>query len=226
MPQPADTSSTDGIVTVELLGQRYSIRSSLNPEQVGRLVTYVRGKLRSVSSRSPQGDLLRVAVLAALNIADDYFRCRDRRAGDDLTVINRDAGNRSPRRPRHRRRPLHPRRPGSALTHAGRRPRTDASARRPSSRGAARGSRVVRRPAVNLAPAADRVLRCKRRKTVRMCRVHRRTARGAAMMTMRLRIPCSTRDGLEARLSHCCIEVNRDASPCACLGPRKPGSDA
>ena len=89
MPQPADTSSTDGIVTVELLGQRYSIRSSLNPEQVGRLVTYVRGKLRSVSSRSPHGDLLRVAVLAALNIADDYFRCRDRRAGDDLTVINR-----------------------------------------------------------------------------------------------------------------------------------------
>lgn len=89
MPPPPDTSSKDGVVTVELLGQRYVIRSSLEPDQVGRLVAYVRGKLRSVSNRSPQRDLVRIAVLAALNIADDYFRCRDRHAGDDLTVVNR-----------------------------------------------------------------------------------------------------------------------------------------
>lgn len=89
MPPPPDTPSKAGVVTVELLGQRYIIRSSLDPEQIGRLVAYVRGKLRSVSNRSPQRDLVRIAVLAALNIADDYFRCRDRRAGDDLTVVNR-----------------------------------------------------------------------------------------------------------------------------------------
>ena len=89
MPPPPDTSSKNGVVTVELLGRRFIIRSSLEPDQIARLAAYVREKLRSVSNRSPQGDLVRVAVLAALNIADDYFRCRDRRAGDDLTVVNR-----------------------------------------------------------------------------------------------------------------------------------------
>ena len=65
------------VVTVEIAGQRYPIRSSLEPEYVARLATYVDEKIRAAADSTPTGDALRLAVLAALNIADELFRCRD-----------------------------------------------------------------------------------------------------------------------------------------------------
>ena len=64
------------VVTVEILGQRYPIRSALDTGYVSELARYVDEKMRTASTRST-GDSVRVAVLAALNIADEYFRCRD-----------------------------------------------------------------------------------------------------------------------------------------------------
>jgi cell division protein ZapA (FtsZ GTPase activity inhibitor) len=34
-------------------------------------------KMRAAADSAPTGDLLRVAVLTALNVADELFRCRD-----------------------------------------------------------------------------------------------------------------------------------------------------
>jgi cell division protein ZapA len=65
------------VVPVEIHGQRYPIRSSLGPEYVALLATYVDGKMRAASDSTPTGDSLRLAVLAALNIADELFRCRE-----------------------------------------------------------------------------------------------------------------------------------------------------
>ena len=65
------------VVAVEIAGQRYPIRSSLDPEYVARLATYVDEKMRAAADSAPTGDLLRVAVLTALNVADELFRCRD-----------------------------------------------------------------------------------------------------------------------------------------------------
>jgi cell division protein ZapA len=65
------------VIPVEIRGQRYPIRSSLDPEYVGRLAMYVEEKMRAASDSTPTGDPLRLAVLAALNIADELFRCRD-----------------------------------------------------------------------------------------------------------------------------------------------------
>ena len=62
---------------VEIQGQRYPIRSSLDPEYVARLALYVEEKMRAAGDSTPTGDSLRLAVLAALNIADELFRCRD-----------------------------------------------------------------------------------------------------------------------------------------------------
>ena len=78
--------NTGRVVTVEILGQRYPVRSSLDPGYVSDLATYVDEKMRSAGDKSPAGDSLKVAVLAALNIADEYFRCRDadRSATDDV----------------------------------------------------------------------------------------------------------------------------------------------
>jgi cell division protein ZapA len=65
------------VIPVEIRGQRYPIRSSLDPEYVARLALYVEEKMRAASDSTPTGDPLRLAVLAALNIADELFRCRD-----------------------------------------------------------------------------------------------------------------------------------------------------
>ena len=69
---------SDGhVVPVEIHGQRYPIRSTLDPEYVARLASYVDLKMRAAAESAPAGDSLRLAVLAALNIADEVFRCRD-----------------------------------------------------------------------------------------------------------------------------------------------------
>ncbi len=65
------------VVPVEILGQRYPIRSALDEEYVAELASYVDGKIRTAAEASPSSDLVRVAVLAALNIADEFFRARD-----------------------------------------------------------------------------------------------------------------------------------------------------
>lgn len=65
------------VIPVEIHGQRYPIRSTLDPEYVSRLATYVDEKMRAAADSTPTGDSLRLAVLAALNVADELFRCRD-----------------------------------------------------------------------------------------------------------------------------------------------------
>jgi cell division protein ZapA len=65
------------VVSVEIRGQRYPIRSDLDATYVNGLATYVDEKIRAASETSPSGDSLRLAVIAALNIADELFRCQD-----------------------------------------------------------------------------------------------------------------------------------------------------
>ena len=65
------------VVSVEIRGQRYPIRSALEPAYVARLASYVDDKMRAAADSAPTGDMLRLAVLAALNVADELFRCRD-----------------------------------------------------------------------------------------------------------------------------------------------------
>ena len=70
---------TSRIVTVDIHGQRYPIKSSLDAAYVAELAAYVDQKMKLALQECPSGDTLKVAVLAALNIADEYFR-----AGDDV----------------------------------------------------------------------------------------------------------------------------------------------
>ncbi len=71
------TGDAPQIVTVEVMGQRFSIRSSLDVEYINRLASYVDHKIHAATEHSTGGDTVRIAVLAAMNIADEYFRSRD-----------------------------------------------------------------------------------------------------------------------------------------------------
>ena|SRR6516162_1951875 len=82
-------SDQGSIVPVEIGGQRYPIRTALEPEYVTRLANYVDEKVRAVADVTPTGDAVRLAVLTALNIADELFRCRDATSARDGLLAER-----------------------------------------------------------------------------------------------------------------------------------------
>ena len=63
-------------MTVEIAGQRYPIRSDLEERYVTELAAYVDKKMRAASDTAPASDMLGLAVLVALNLADECFRAR------------------------------------------------------------------------------------------------------------------------------------------------------
>ena len=67
----------DRVVTVEIAGQRYPIRSSLDERYITELAAYVERKMVYATESAPASDTLGVAILVALNIADEYFRARE-----------------------------------------------------------------------------------------------------------------------------------------------------
>jgi len=61
----------NGSVRVEIFDQGYNLRGS-DPEYILKLADYVDTKMRAVSEQTHTVDSARLAVLAALNIADEY----------------------------------------------------------------------------------------------------------------------------------------------------------
>jgi cell division protein ZapA len=76
------------VVQIEVHGQRYPIRTTLDQSYVLELALYVDRKLALAADASPSSDTLGLAVLTALNIADELFRARDLRVNesDSLTA--------------------------------------------------------------------------------------------------------------------------------------------
>jgi cell division protein ZapA len=79
------------VVNVEIHGQHYAIRSELEPQYVGELAAYVDDKIRAAAREISSTDPVRIAVIAALNIADEVFRLRADAAGAEGRVRARAA---------------------------------------------------------------------------------------------------------------------------------------
>ncbi len=71
------TDPAEQVVRVEVFGQQYAIRSALEEHYVQELARYVTEKMCVASEATPNSDVLRLAVLTALNLADELFRCRE-----------------------------------------------------------------------------------------------------------------------------------------------------
>ena len=63
-------------VHVEIFGQTYAVQAGGEPGYVEQLAGFVDGQMREVSRAAGAVDSVRIAVLAALNIADELFRAR------------------------------------------------------------------------------------------------------------------------------------------------------
>ena len=65
-------------VQVEIFDQSYQIRGALDEAYVKKLAAYVDERMRSVAAATRTIDSVRVAVLAALNIADEFHALQSR----------------------------------------------------------------------------------------------------------------------------------------------------
>lgn len=70
-------NESDAAVSVDIYDQVYNLRGT-DPEHIVRLAATVDEKMRAVAAHGSTVDSLRVAVLAALNIADELARLRAR----------------------------------------------------------------------------------------------------------------------------------------------------
>ena len=64
------------VVYVEVHGQKYPIRTDLDPRYVEELAQFVEARMALALRSSPSSDAVGLAILTALNITDEFFRAR------------------------------------------------------------------------------------------------------------------------------------------------------
>ena len=86
----ADQASTPTI-RVEIYNQTYNIRSDGDSEYITQLAEFVDGRMREISSGTLTVDSLKVAILAALHIADELHRLKRLHEQADSQLASRSA---------------------------------------------------------------------------------------------------------------------------------------
>ena len=72
----------DRLITIELFGQTYTFRASGGVSQPEEVADYVAGEIEKASAAGESPSKLDTVILAALNMANDYFEMR--RSRQDL----------------------------------------------------------------------------------------------------------------------------------------------
>ena len=68
---------TEGIRVI-IYDQEYYVRGDMDEEYIQKLGNFLDAKMRAIAGRTRTVDSLRLAVLAALNIADEYHQAKAR----------------------------------------------------------------------------------------------------------------------------------------------------
>jgi cell division protein ZapA len=63
--------------TVEIFGQRLGLRADGDATRLQELARFVDSRMREVADRSSSVDTVKIAVLTAMNIADELFQERE-----------------------------------------------------------------------------------------------------------------------------------------------------
>ena len=85
-PQVQDANNNS--VRVEIFDQGYNLRGT-DPDYILKLAEYVDTKMRAVSEQTHTVDTSRLAVLAALNIADEYHLLKRKLEGGTVDSSKR-----------------------------------------------------------------------------------------------------------------------------------------
>ena len=65
-------------VTVKIYGQEYTIAGDTPREHIMRVADYVNTKMHEIARALPAGSVSSLAVLSAVNVADDYFTAMEK----------------------------------------------------------------------------------------------------------------------------------------------------
>lgn len=63
-------------IRVEIYDQEYHMKGDLDPDYIRKLAKFLDSRMRSIAARTHTVDSLRVAVLLALNLADEYHQLK------------------------------------------------------------------------------------------------------------------------------------------------------
>jgi cell division protein ZapA len=86
-----DTTTTTPTIRVEIYNQTYNIRSDGDTEYIIQLAEFVDSRMREISSGTLTVDSLKVAILAALHVADELHRLKHLHEQADAQLATRSA---------------------------------------------------------------------------------------------------------------------------------------
>jgi cell division protein ZapA len=86
--KPAPGKDAASSVRVEIFDQAYNLRGT-DPDYILKLAEYVDGKMRAVAEQTHTVDTVRLAVLAALNIADEYHLLKRNQDSGTIEYLKR-----------------------------------------------------------------------------------------------------------------------------------------
>jgi cell division protein ZapA len=74
---------------VTIFGSSYTVQGEADSEYIAKLAKYVDGKMNEVSRSMGNCNVLQAAILAALNIADEYYQLRDIDSSLDVSIMKK-----------------------------------------------------------------------------------------------------------------------------------------
>ena len=77
------------LIQVEIFGQTYKVRGDEDQGYIEGLARYVDSKMKAIAETTGTMDSLKVAILAALNIADEFFKLERDHKGSEERLATR-----------------------------------------------------------------------------------------------------------------------------------------
>ena len=78
-------------VDVEIFGAVYHVKGEQDRDHLLRLAEVVDRKMREISHQVPMVDSGKIAILAALNLADELLQCNDQQEGERVDIMEKVA---------------------------------------------------------------------------------------------------------------------------------------
>ncbi|MEM7352418.1 MAG: cell division protein ZapA [Acidobacteriota bacterium] len=76
-------------IDVEIFGAVYHVRGEQDPDYLRKLAEVVDGKMREISHHLPVVDSGKIAILAALNLADELLQCNHQQEGERVQMMEK-----------------------------------------------------------------------------------------------------------------------------------------
>jgi len=83
------TEESSQLIQVTIFGQQYTLKGQGACDDIQQVAGYVDRKMKDISEGTATVDSLKVAILAALNIADEYQRYRALKEQDEGALKQR-----------------------------------------------------------------------------------------------------------------------------------------